>query len=134
MADDFVERRHGRRRVEFALPQLKEILGDTYGVIVYQEQVMEIAKALGGFTLGEADVLRKAMGKKDDALMERQKAHFLAGAKGNGIPEAKAVAIFDLMAQFGGYGFDKSHSAAYALLAYQTAYLKTHYPLEYSAP
>ena len=92
---------------------------------------MEIAKALAGFTLGEADVLRKAMGKKDDALMERQKAHFLAGAKGNGIPDAKAAAIFDLMAQFGGYGFNKSHSAAYALLAFQTAYLKTHYPLEY---
>ena len=131
MAADFVERRHGRRKVEFLHPRLKEILGDTYGVMVYQEQVMEIAKALGGFTLGEADVLRKAMGKKDDALMERQKAHFLAGAKGNGIPDAKAVAIFDLMAQFGGYGFNKSHSAAYALLAYQTAYLKTHYPVEY---
>jgi DNA polymerase-3 subunit alpha len=131
MAADFVERRHGRRKVEFLLPQLKEILGDTYGVIVYQEQVMEIARALAGFTLGEADVLRKAMGKKDDALMERQKAHFLTGAKGNGIPEAKAAAIFDLMAQFGGYGFNKSHSAAYALLAYQTAYLKAHYPVEY---
>jgi DNA polymerase-3 subunit alpha len=131
MAEDFVERRHGRRKSEFLLPRLKEILGDTYGVIVYQEQVMEIAKALAGFTLGEADVLRKAMGKKDDALMERQKAHFLAGAKGNGIPDAKAAAIFDLMAQFGGYGFNKSHSAAYALLAYQTAYLKTHYPVEY---
>jgi DNA polymerase-3 subunit alpha len=131
MADDFVERRHGRRKAEFLHPLLKEILGDTYGVMVYQEQVMEIAQALGGFTLGEADVLRKAMGKKDDALMERQKAHFLAGAKGNGIQDAKAVAIFDLMAQFGGYGFNKSHSAAYALLAYQTAYLKTHYPVEY---
>ena len=92
---------------------------------------MEIAQALGGFTLGEADVLRKAMGKKDDALMERQKYRFLEGAKGNGIPEFKAVAIYDLMAQFGGYGFNKSHSAAYALLAYQTAYLKTHYPVEY---
>ncbi len=131
MADDFVERRHGRRKVEYLLPQLKEILGDTFGVIVYQEQVMEIARELAGFTLGEADVLRKAMGKKDPALMERQKAHFLAGAKGNGIPEAKAAGIFDLMAQFGGYGFNKSHSAAYALLAYQTAYLKVHYPVEY---
>jgi len=131
MAEDFVERRHGRRKAEFLHPLLKEILGDTYGVIVYQEQVMEIAKALAGFTLGEADVLRKAMGKKDDALMERQKSHFLEGSKGNGIPEAKAAAIFDLMAQFGGYGFNKSHSAAYALLAYQTAYLKTHYPVEY---
>ncbi|HWS16034.1 MAG TPA: DNA polymerase III subunit alpha, partial [Candidatus Methylomirabilis sp.] len=130
MATDFVERRHGRRKVEYPLPQLKEILGETYGVIVYQEQVMEIAKALAGFTLGEADVLRKAMGKKDDALMERQKAHFIDGAMGNGIPAAKAAAIFDLIRQFGGYGFNKSHSAAYALLAYQTAYLKAHYPVE----
>ncbi len=131
MADDFVERRHNRKKVEYLLPQLKEILGDTYGVIVYQEQVMEIAKALGGFTLGEADVLRKAMGKKDDALMERQKAHFIEGAISKGIEESKAIAIFELMRQFGGYGFNKSHSAAYALLAYQTAYLKAHYPVEY---
>ncbi|RJP21586.1 MAG: DNA polymerase III subunit alpha, partial [Deltaproteobacteria bacterium] len=131
MADDFVERRHGRRKVVYALPQLEEILSGTYGVIVYQEQVMEIAKALAGFTLGEADVLRKAMGKKDDALMEKQKAHFLEGAKANGIPERKASEIFELVRQFGGYGFNKSHSAAYALIAYQTAYLKTHYPLEY---
>jgi len=131
MSDDFVDRRHGRKKVTYALPQLAEILSDTYGVIVYQEQVMEIAKALGGFTLGEADVLRKAMGKKDDALMERQKARFIEGTGKNGIPEGKAAEIFDLMRQFGGYGFNKSHSAAYALVAYQTAYLKTHYPVEY---
>jgi DNA polymerase-3 subunit alpha len=131
MAKDFVERRHGRKKVSYATPQLKEILEDTYGVIVYQEQVMEIARALAGFTLGEADVLRKAMGKKDDALMEQQKARFLSGARANGLPEAKASEIFDLMRQFGGYGFNKSHSAAYALVAYQTAYLKTHYPVEY---
>jgi DNA polymerase-3 subunit alpha len=131
MADDFVERRHGRKKVSYPLPQLKEILSDTYGVIVYQEQVMEIAKALAGFTLGQADVLRKAMGKKDDALMEKQKGLFLGGARANGIPEKKAEEIFELVRQFGGYGFNKSHSTAYALLAYQTAYLKTHYPVEF---
>ena len=131
MADDFVERRHGRKKVSFPLPQLQEILSDTYGVIVYQEQVMEIGKALAGFTLGQADVLRKAMGKKDDALMEKQKGLFLAGTKANGIPEKKAEEIFELIRQFGGYGFNKSHSAAYALLAYQTAWLKTHYPVEF---
>jgi DNA polymerase-3 subunit alpha len=131
MADDFVERRHGRRKVAYPVPQLEEILSGTYGVIVYQEQVMEIAKALAGFTLGEADILRKAMGKKDDALMETQKAHFLEGAKANRISAKKATEIFELVRQFGGYGFNKSHSAAYALIAYQTAYLKTHYPLEY---
>jgi DNA polymerase-3 subunit alpha len=131
MADDFVERRHGRKKVSYPLPQLEEILSDTYGVIVYQEQVMEIAKALAGFTLGQADVLRKAMGKKDDALMEKQKGLFLEGARAKGIPAKKAEEIFDLVRQFGGYGFNKSHSAAYALVAYQTAYLKTHYPVEY---
>ncbi len=131
MADDFVERRHGRRKVAYPLPQLEEILSDTYGVIVYQEQVMEIGKALAGFTLGQADVLRKAMGKKDDALMEKQKGLFLEGARANGIPVKKAEEIFELVRQFGGYGFNKSHSTAYALVAYQTAYLKTHYPVEY---
>ena len=131
MVDDFVERRHGRKKVNYSLPQLQEILSDTYGVIVYQEQVMEIGKALAGFTLGQADVLRKAMGKKDDALMEKQKELFLEGARANKIPEKKAEEIFELIRQFGGYGFNKSHSAAYALLAYQTAYLKTHYPIEF---
>jgi DNA polymerase-3 subunit alpha len=131
MADDFVERRHGRRKVTYPVPQLEEVLSDTYGVIVYQEQVMEIAKALAGFTLGQADVLRKAMGKKDDALMAQQKARFLEGARAKGIQERKAAEIFELVRQFGGYGFNKSHSAAYALVAYQTAYLKTHYPVEY---
>ncbi len=131
MSDDFVERRHGRRKVSYPVPQLEEVLSDTYGVIVYQEQVMEIAKALAGFTLGQADVLRKAMGKKDDALMEQQKVRFLEGARAKKIHEKKAAEIFELVRQFGGYGFNKSHSAAYALVAYQTAYLKTHYPLEY---
>jgi len=131
MVEDFIARRHGRKKIEFLLPELKEILHETYGVIVYQEQVMRIAVALAGFSMGEADVLRKAMGKKDPVLMETQKARFLEGARANRIPDAKAAAIFDLMAQFGEYGFNKSHSAAYALVAYQTAFLKAHHPVEY---
>jgi len=131
MVEDFIARRHGRRSIAYPLPQLEEILKDTYGVIVYQEQVMRIAVALAGFSLGDADVLRKAMGKKDAALMEKQKERFLSGAAAHGIPPAKAASIFDLMAQFGEYGFNKSHSAAYALVAYETAYLKRHYPVEY---
>ncbi|MGZ8448173.1 MAG: DNA polymerase III subunit alpha [Candidatus Deferrimicrobiaceae bacterium] len=131
MVDDFIARRHGQKTIEYSLPQLEEILRDTYGVIVYQEQVMQIAVTLAGFSMGEADVLRKAMGKKDVALMEKQKIRFLEGAKGLAISGKKAAAIFDLMAQFGEYGFNKSHSTAYALLAYQTAYLKTHYPVEF---
>ncbi|GAB4371845.1 MAG: DNA polymerase III subunit alpha [Deltaproteobacteria bacterium] len=131
MVDDFIARRHGRKKIEFLLPELREILQETYGVIVYQEQVMRIAVALAGFSMAEADVLRKAMGKKDPVLMETQKARFLAGAREHGVPDGKAAAIFDLMAQFGEYGFNKSHSAAYALVAYQTAYLKAHHPVEY---
>ncbi len=131
MVDDFIASRHGQKAIEYQLPQLREILQDTYGVIVYQEQVMQIAVALAGFSMGEADVLRKAMGKKDAALMEKQKIRFLEGARGKGISTRKASSIFDLMAQFGEYGFNKSHSTAYALLAYQTAYLKTHYPVEF---
>jgi DNA polymerase-3 subunit alpha len=131
MVEDFISRRHGRKTIEYPFPQLAEILRDTYGVIVYQEQVMLIAVALAGFSMGEADVLRKAMGKKDTALMEKQKTRFLQGAAKNGIPENKAQAIFEQIAQFGEYGFNKSHSAAYAMVAYQTAYLKAHYPVEY---
>src|SRR5512145_2271233 len=131
MVEDFIARRHGRKSIAYPLPQLEQILKDTYGVIVYQEQVMRIAVALAGFSLGDADVLRKAMGKKDAALMEKQKERFLSGAAANGIAPAKAASIFDLMAQFGEYGFNKSHSAAYALVAYETAYLKRHYPVEY---
>ena len=131
MVEDFIARRHAQKAIEYLLPELEEILRDTYGVIVYQEQVMQIAVALGGFSMGEADVLRKAMGKKDPALMENQKVRFLEGAKEKKISGRKSAAIFDLMAQFGEYGFNKSHSAAYALLAYQTAYLKTHYPVEF---
>ncbi|HSR36028.1 MAG TPA: DNA polymerase III subunit alpha, partial [Desulfurivibrionaceae bacterium] len=133
MVDDFIDRKHGRKDVVYDLPQLEPILKDTYGVIVYQEQVMQIARTLGGYSLGGADLLRRAMGKKDPAEMAKQKDIFLAGAKNNSIDMKKAEAIFDLMAKFAEYGFNKSHSAAYALIAYQTAYLKAHYPVEFMA-
>jgi DNA polymerase-3 subunit alpha len=133
MVDDFVERKHGRKEVSYMLPQLEPILKDTYGVIVYQEQVMKIAGALASYTMGEADGLRKAMGKKIAAMMAEHRERFVKGAVENGIDESKAKALFDLMEKFGGYGFNKSHSAAYALIAFQTAYLKAHYPLEFIA-
>ncbi len=133
MIDDFIARKLGQREIAYDLPELKEILEETYGVIVYQEQVMQIANRLAGFSLGEADILRRAMGKKKPKEMAAQKEKFLAGCKKNKLSEKKAAKIFDLMAQFAGYGFNKSHSTAYALLAYQTAYLKTHYPVEFMA-
>lgn len=133
MVDDFIDRKHGRKPVTYDLPQLQPILKDTYGVIVYQEQVMQIARTLAGYSLGGADLLRRAMGKKDPVEMARQRDIFLAGARENGIDGKKAEAIFDLMAKFAEYGFNKSHSAAYALIAYQTAYLKAHYPVEFMA-
>jgi DNA polymerase III subunit alpha len=133
MVDDFIERKHGRKKVTYDLPQLEPILKDTYGVIVYQEQVMQIARTLAGYSLGGADLLRRAMGKKDPAAMAKEKGKFLEGANGLGINLKKAEAIFDLMAKFAEYGFNKSHSAAYALIAYQTAYLKAHYPVEFMA-
>jgi DNA polymerase III subunit alpha len=133
MIDDFIERKHGRRKVEYELPELEEILKETLGVIVYQEQVMQIANRLAGYSLGEADLLRRAMGKKDPEEMAKQRDRFVKGAIERGFPEKKIVKIFDLMEQFAGYGFNKSHSAAYALLAFQTAYLKTHYPVEFMA-
>src|SRR5260221_1213795 len=133
MIDDFINRKHGKTKVAYELPQLKEILEETYGVILYQEQVMQIANLLASFSLGEADLLRRAMGKKKKEEMAAQRAKFLAGCEKNKIPEKKAVRIFDLMEEFAGYGFNKSHSCAYALLAYQTAYLKTHYPVEFMA-
>jgi DNA polymerase-3 subunit alpha len=133
MVDDFIERKHGRRKVIYDLPQLEPILKDTYGVIVYQEQVMQISRSLAGYSLGQADLLRRAMGKKDPAVMAKEKVPFLDGAKKQGIDPAKAEAIFDLMAKFAEYGFNKSHSAAYALIAYQTAWLKAHYPVEFMA-
>jgi DNA polymerase III subunit alpha len=133
MIDDFIARKLGRKRVTYDLPQLKEILEETYGVIVYQEQVMQIAASLAGFSLGEADVLRRAMGKKKHEEMVAMREKFLAGARSNGVPERKAEKLFALVEQFAGYGFNKSHSAAYALIAFQTAYLKAHYPVEFMA-
>ena len=133
MIDDFINRKHGKTKVNYELPQLKDILEETYGVILYQEQVMQIANCLASFSLGEADILRRAMGKKKKEEMAAQRAKFLAGCEKNKIPEKKAIRIFDLMEEFAGYGFNKSHSCAYALLAYQTAYLKTHYPVEFMA-
>src|SRR5713101_6295442 len=133
MIDDFINRKQGKTRVTYELPQLKEILEETYGVILYQEQVMQIANLLASFSLGEADLLRRAMGKKKKEEMAAQRAKFLAGCEKNKIAEKKAERIFNLMEEFAGYGFNKSHSCAYALLAYQTAYLKTHYPVEFMA-
>ncbi|MCU1307082.1 MAG: polymerase alpha subunit, partial [Acidobacteriaceae bacterium] len=133
MIDDFIDRKWGRKKVDYELPELEQLLKETLGVIVYQEQVMQIANTLAGYSLGEADILRRAMGKKDAEEMAKQRQRFVSGAKERGFNEKKVVKIFDLMEQFAGYGFNKSHSAAYALLAYQTAYLKTHYPLEFMA-
>src|SRR3982075_2045244 len=133
MIDDFVERKHGRRKVEYELPELKEILEETLGVIVYQEQVMQIANRLAGYSLGDADLLLRAIGKKKAEEMAQQRQRFVEGAAQRKYPPKKIEKIFDLMAQFAGYGFNKSHSAAYALLAYHTAYLKTHYPVEFMA-
>ncbi len=131
MIDDFIERKWGRRKIEYELPELEEILKETLGVIVYQEQVMQIAHRLAGYSLGEADLLRRAMGKKIPEEMDAQRERFVRGAIERGYPRPRVEKIFDLMAQFAGYGFNKSHSAAYALLAFQTAYLKTHYPVEF---
>jgi len=133
MIDDFISRKQGKTKVSYELPQLKGILEETYGVILYQEQVMQIANLLASFSLGEADLLRRAMGKKKKEEMAAQRAKFIAGCLANKVPEKKAERIFNLMEEFAGYGFNKSHSCAYALLAYQTAYLKTHYPVEFMA-
>ncbi len=133
MVDDFIKRKKGATKITYELPQLEPILKDTYGVIVYQEQVMQIARTLAGYSLGGADLLRRAMGKKDPEVMAKEKIPFLEGAKNLGIDVKKAESIFDLMAKFAEYGFNKSHSAAYALISYQTAYLKAHYPVEYMA-
>ncbi len=131
MIDDFIKRKRGETEVEYELPQLKAILDETYGVILYQEQVMRIANRIANFSLGQADLLRRAMGKKKPEEMEKQKEVFISGAVANGVPERKAARLFELMAFFAEYGFNKSHSAAYAYLAYQTAYLKAHYPVEF---
>ena len=133
MIDDFIDRKWGRKKIEYELPELETMLKETLGVIVYQEQVMQIANRLAGYSLGEADLLRRAMGKKKPEEMAKQRERFVNGAIERGFPQKKIEKIFDLMEQFAGYGFNKSHSAAYALLAYHTAYLKTHYPVEFMA-
>ncbi len=133
MIDDFIERKLGRRKVEYLLPELEGILKETLGVIVYQEQVMQISNVLASYSLGEADLLRRSMGKKSKEGMAVQRDRFMSGVAALGHPKSAANEIFDQMEKFAGYGFNKSHSAAYALLAYQTAYLKTHYPMEFMA-
>ena len=131
VVDSFIKRRHGQEPIEYLIPELEGILGNTYGVIVYQEQVMQIANLIGGFSMGEADMLRKAMGKKDKSIMRKLRLDFLKRAVGKGFNRDQMGELFDLMEHFGAYGFNKSHSAAYAMLAYQTAYLKAHYPTEF---
>jgi DNA polymerase-3 subunit alpha len=133
MIDDFIERKWGRSEVAYTVPELEPLLKETLGVMVYQEQVMQISNVIGGYSLGGADLLRRAMGKKDAAEMEKQREIFLKGAAERKHPKAAAGEIFDQMAKFAGYGFNKSHSAAYSLLAYHTAWLKTHYPVEFMA-
>jgi DNA polymerase-3 subunit alpha len=133
MIDDFIKRRHGQTRVSYEHPKLEPILSSTYGVMVYQEQVMQMASALAGFTLGEADILRKAMGKKKADVMAAQMEKFLEGCARNGVSVKTAKKIWDHTEQFAGYGFNKSHSAAYAWLAYQTAYFKANYPAYFMA-
>ncbi len=133
MVDDFIERKQGTKKIAYPHPLLEDILKETYGVIVYQEQVMKIAHVMSGFSLGAADQLRRAMGKKKVEVMTTMRHKFIEGAKANNIDERTAGEVFDLMAHFAGYGFNKSHSAGYAILAYQTAWLKTHYPAEFMA-
>jgi len=133
MVEEFIQRKQGKKKVFYLLPETRPILEETYGVIAYQEQVMKIAVEVAGFTRGEADVLRKAMGKKKAEVMAQQKEKFVDGAERKGIDPAKAKALWDQIEPFAGYGFNKSHSVAYAILAYKTAYLKTHYPVAFMA-
>ena len=130
---DFIERKHGRQKVEYPDPRIEPVLQETYGIMVYQEQVMQMAQMIGGYSLGGADMLRRAMGKKKPEEMAQHRKIFSDGAKAGGITEGKANEIYDLMERFAGYGFNKSHAAAYALLAYQTAWLKAYYPAEFMA-
>jgi DNA polymerase-3 subunit alpha len=133
MVDDFIDRKHGRKKVEYPHPWLETLLADTYGVIVYQEQVMQIAQVLSGYSLGRADLLRRAMGKKNKETMDKEKAGFVEGATAKGVDPKIADSIFELIAFFAGYGFNRSHSAAYGWITYQTAYLKHHFPHEFMA-
>ncbi len=131
MVEDFINCKHGRQEIEYIHPVLQEILQETYGVVLYQEQVMQVAGVCANFTMGEADVLRRAMGKKKAGELMAQRDKFIKGAAGNNIDQVTAERLFDIMESFAGYGFNKSHSAAYAMISYQTAYLKTYYPVEY---
>jgi DNA polymerase-3 subunit alpha len=131
MLDDFMKRKHGVIPIKYEHPKLEPILKETYGIMVYQEQIMQIASALAGFSLAQADILRKAMGKKIPEVMEKERKNFLSGCIKNGIKESTASKIFDLIEYFSGYGFNKSHSTAYALISYRTAYLKANYPVEF---
>ncbi len=133
MVDQYVECKHGRQKASYLHPLLEDILKETHGVILYQEQVMQCAATLAGYTLGQADLLRRAMGKKKVEVMERERAHFVEGCGINGIDSKKAEQIFDIIQEFAGYGFNKSHSTAYAMISYQTAYLKAHFPVEFMA-
>lgn len=133
MVDEFIKRKHGQQKFTYDHPILEPILRETYGTILYQEQVMQIASAIAGFSLGQADLMRRAMGKKDVELLNEQKARFLKGAEENGVPAETARKLWDLIHHFAGYGFNKSHSAAYAIITYRTAWLKTHYPMEFLA-
>ncbi|MEA1940439.1 MAG: DNA polymerase III subunit alpha, partial [Candidatus Caldatribacteriota bacterium] len=133
MIEDFINGKKGNIKITYPHPQLESILKETYGVIVYQEQVMKVASELAGFTLGQADILRKAMGKKQKKVMEKQRELFIEGAQKNKIKKNIAAEVFDLIAYFAGYGFNKSHSVSYAFISYQTAYLKKNYPVEYMA-
>ena len=130
---EFIDRKHGKKTIEYLDPRLEPILGPTYGIMIYQEQVMQIAQVIGGYSLGSADLLRRAMGKKKVEEMAQQRDIFVTGAVNNGLSKDKATELFGLMEKFAGYGFNKSHAAAYALIAFQTAYLKAHYPAEFMA-
>src|SRR5260370_3914492 len=133
MVDVSMDRKHCRQTVTYPHPKLEPVLQDTYGVIVYQEQVMQISQVLGGYSLGRADLLRRAMGKKKAEVMQQERAGFLEGCSHNGVDPKVAGEIFDLMEKFAEYGFNKSHSAAYGLITIQTAWLKAHHPLEFMA-
>src|SRR5438093_2489709 len=130
---DFIERRHGRAKITYEHPAMEKFTRETYGIMVYQEQIMQIASEMAGFTMGEADILRRAMGQKDRDLMAKQRETFVAGCAERGVTRAKADRVWELMEKFAGYGFNKSHAAAYALVAYQTAYFKANYPVEFMA-
>src|SRR4029079_5819112 len=133
VVDDYIARKHGRVEVKYDLPQMEPLLRETYGVIAYQEQVMRLVGELAGFSLGQADEIRRAMGKKDAAKMQAAREGFMSGCKARGIAEKKAAKVFELIEYFAGYGFNKSHSTTYALLAYQTAYLKANSPRHFMA-